>query len=124
MTNMTKSPPFSLRIPIRFSHCDPAGYVFFPRFFEMIQAVSDHRSNRNDQIRTAVDVLGRSKDRLKVFKAIYRGKKALKTVPEIALGTGLSTYIPHISSGISAKRSSMSPSVAMGTPCMPAERSW
>jgi len=41
MTNMTKSPPFSLRIPIRFSHCDPAGYVFFPRFFEMIQAVCE-----------------------------------------------------------------------------------
>jgi len=68
----------------------------------MIQAVSDHRSNRNDQIRTAVDVLGRSKDRLKVFKAIYRGKKALKTVPEIALGTGLSTYIPHIWRRLSA----------------------
>src|SRR3970282_1344734 len=41
MTNMTKSPPFSLRIPIRFSHCDPAGYLFFPRFFEMIQAVCE-----------------------------------------------------------------------------------
>ena len=41
MTKTTKSPPFSLRIPIRFSHCDPAGYVFFPRFFEMIQAVSE-----------------------------------------------------------------------------------
>jgi len=41
MTTAAKSPPFSLRIPIRFSHCDPAGYVFFPRFFEMIQAVSE-----------------------------------------------------------------------------------
>ena len=41
MTITTKSPPFSLRIPIRFSHCDPAGYVFFPRFFEMIQAVCE-----------------------------------------------------------------------------------
>lgn len=41
MTRTSKSPPFSLRIPIRFSHCDPAGYVFFPRFFEMIQAVCE-----------------------------------------------------------------------------------
>ena len=41
MTNPAKSPPFSLRIPIRFSHCDPAGYVFFPRFFEMLQAVCE-----------------------------------------------------------------------------------
>lgn len=40
-TTTAKSPPFSLRIPIRFSHCDPAGYVFFPRFFEMLQAVCE-----------------------------------------------------------------------------------
>jgi 4-hydroxybenzoyl-CoA thioesterase len=33
--------PFSLRIPIRFTHCDPAGYVFFPRYFAMFQAVSE-----------------------------------------------------------------------------------
>ena len=43
MINKTKSPPFSLRIPIRFSHCDPAGYVFFPRFFEMLQAVVEKK---------------------------------------------------------------------------------
>lgn len=30
--------PFILRLPIRFTHTDPAGIVFFPRFFEMIQA--------------------------------------------------------------------------------------
>lgn len=41
MSNTAKSPPFSLRIPIRFSHCDPAGYVFFPRFFEMLNAVCE-----------------------------------------------------------------------------------
>ena len=41
MNNASKSAPFSLRIPIRFSHCDPAGYVFFPRFFEMLQAVCE-----------------------------------------------------------------------------------
>jgi 4-hydroxybenzoyl-CoA thioesterase len=26
------------RAPVRFTHTDPAGYVFFPRFFEMFQA--------------------------------------------------------------------------------------
>ncbi len=30
---------FCLRIPVRFTHTDPAGFVFFPRYFEMIQAV-------------------------------------------------------------------------------------
>lgn len=35
------SQPFSLRFPIRFTHTDPAGYVFFPRFFDMFQAVSE-----------------------------------------------------------------------------------
>lgn len=33
--------PFSHQILIRFTHTDPAGYVFFPRYFEMIQAVSE-----------------------------------------------------------------------------------
>ena len=33
--------PFSLRIPIRFTHTDPAGYVFFPRYFDMLQAVAE-----------------------------------------------------------------------------------
>jgi hypothetical protein len=51
--------------------------------------VSDPRSNRNDQIRHAVEALGRSQDRLKVFKAIYRGKRAIKTVSAIAKVTKL-----------------------------------
>ena len=29
---------FTLRLPIRFTHTDPAGQVFFPRYFEMFQA--------------------------------------------------------------------------------------
>jgi 4-hydroxybenzoyl-CoA thioesterase len=33
------TPPFVLRSPVRFTHTDPAGYVFFPRYFEMLQAV-------------------------------------------------------------------------------------
>ncbi len=32
---------FSHRIPVRFTHTDPAGFVFFPRFFEMFQAVME-----------------------------------------------------------------------------------
>lgn len=30
--------PYVHRAPVRFTHTDPAGYVFFPRFFEMFQA--------------------------------------------------------------------------------------
>ncbi|MDA0239491.1 MAG: thioesterase family protein [Proteobacteria bacterium] len=35
------SKPFSLGYPIRFTHTDPAGFVFFPRYFEMLQAVTE-----------------------------------------------------------------------------------
>jgi hypothetical protein len=51
--------------------------------------VSDARSNPADQIAHAVDVLGRAKQRINVFKAIYFGKKRVKTVNEIATATGL-----------------------------------
>ena len=27
--------PFTTEIPVRFQHCDPAGIVFYPRYFEM-----------------------------------------------------------------------------------------
>lgn len=32
--------------PVRFTHTDPAGYVFFPRFFEMFQAAVEEWFNR------------------------------------------------------------------------------
>ena len=33
---------FRVEYPIRFSHCDPAGIVYFPRFFDLIhQAMED-----------------------------------------------------------------------------------
>ncbi|WP_019528965.1 acyl-CoA thioesterase [Dasania marina] len=35
MTNKT----FNIKLPVRFADCDPAGIVFFPRYFEMINAV-------------------------------------------------------------------------------------
>jgi hypothetical protein len=50
----------------------------------MIHKVSDARSNTNDQIAHAATVLGKSKDRIAVFKAIYFGKKKVKTVQEIS----------------------------------------
>ncbi|SDY46611.1 acyl-CoA thioesterase [Citreimonas salinaria] len=30
---------FTHRTPVMFQHCDPAGIVFYPRYFEMINAV-------------------------------------------------------------------------------------
>lgn len=30
---------FSTQLPIRFAHCDTAGIVFYPRYFEMINGV-------------------------------------------------------------------------------------
>lgn len=35
------SRPFTLRNSIHFTHTDPAGFVFFPRYFEMLQAVTE-----------------------------------------------------------------------------------
>lgn len=52
-------------------------------------SVSDARSNPSDQIAHVVEVLGRSKQRLAVFKAIYRGKQRVKMVNEISSVTGL-----------------------------------
>jgi hypothetical protein len=51
--------------------------------------VSDVRSSAADQIAHAVDVLGRARQRIAVFKAIYFGKRQSKTVNEIAITTGL-----------------------------------
>ena len=28
-----------ITVPVRFSHCDPAGIVYFPRYFDMINGV-------------------------------------------------------------------------------------
>src|SRR3989338_2142389 len=55
----------------------------------MTLEVSDSRSNRNEQIANAVKTLGRSKDCRKVFSAIYKGKKKIKTVNELVQLTGL-----------------------------------
>jgi hypothetical protein len=55
----------------------------------MLLSVSDVRSSPKDQIAHVVEVLGHSKQRLDVFRAIYHGKKRIKTVNEIARATGL-----------------------------------
>jgi len=50
---------------------------------------SDIRSNPNEQIAHAANVLGRSEPRKRVFEEIHRGKKRVKTVEEIVEKTGL-----------------------------------
>lgn len=50
---------------------------------------TDVRSSPHEQIVHCVEVLGRSKDRRKVFEAIHEGKKRIKTADEIAETTEL-----------------------------------
>ena len=59
----------------------------------MPTAVTDIRSNRNDQIVHAVTVLKGSVRRRRVFDAIYRGKKKAKTVEELMAATGYSQVV-------------------------------
>jgi hypothetical protein len=53
--------------------------------------VSDTSSNRRDQIANFAEILLNAPARQNVFKAIYRGKNAAKTIGEIAKATGYST---------------------------------
>ncbi|MDD2753339.1 MAG: hypothetical protein PHT44_01910 [Candidatus Portnoybacteria bacterium] len=52
--------------------------------------VTDTLSNYNDQLATAAKILGRSKVRRRIFEAIYRGKKEIKTIKELMRFTGYS----------------------------------
>jgi hypothetical protein len=52
--------------------------------------VADVRANLNENILHVVKIIGKSQDRRSVFEAIYRGKKEVKTVDDIARDTGLS----------------------------------
>jgi hypothetical protein len=56
----------------------------------MATPVSDYRSNPNEHIHHAVNVLKRAPRRRRVFEEIYRGSKKSKTVEEIMKATGLS----------------------------------
>jgi hypothetical protein len=55
----------------------------------MPQAVTDARSNSQDQIAHAAKVIGRSPIARAVFEAIYNGKQHVKTVGELAAATKL-----------------------------------
>lgn len=48
-----------------------------------VEQVTDVRSSPRDQIAHAAEVIGASEHRRKVFVAIYRGKKKVKTVSEV-----------------------------------------
>lgn len=59
---------YTREIQIEFNHCDPAGIVFYPRYFEMTNSVVENFFN---------DVVGRS------FALMHRG--ADNGVPTVAL---------------------------------------
>ncbi len=51
--------PFTLGLPVRFTHTDPAGYVFFPRYFEMLQAVVEEWFTQALKLKYSDFVLGK-----------------------------------------------------------------
>lgn len=55
----------------------------------MTTPVSDSRSNKHEQVAHAAEVLQNAPNRILVFEAIYRGKKAVKTRSDIEAATGL-----------------------------------
>ena len=59
---------YSREIQVEFNHCDPAGIVFYPRYFEMTNSVVENFFN---------DVVGRS------FASMHRG--ADNGVPTVSL---------------------------------------
>ena len=61
--------------------------------------VTDVTGNRSDKIANAAKVLGRSKDRLAVFLAIYTGKKKIKTVKDILSRTTLQNKVRVLQEG-------------------------
>lgn len=52
--------------------------------------VTDSLSNASDQIARAATIIGRSKDKAAVFRAVYHGKKKDKTVEDVVTATGMS----------------------------------
>jgi hypothetical protein len=56
----------------------------------MATAVADRSSNKNEQIVHAAEVIGRSKHRAAVFRAIYTKKSKSKSVEQLMNSTGLS----------------------------------
>ncbi len=58
-TTSMRLAPFTLGLPVRFTYTDPAGYVFFPRYFEMLQAVVEEWFTQSLGIKYADFVLDR-----------------------------------------------------------------
>lgn len=52
--------------------------------------VSDFLSNVNDQLAAAARIIGRSKHRQAIFRAVYHGQKQIKTIDEIGSAVGIS----------------------------------
>jgi 4-hydroxybenzoyl-CoA thioesterase len=50
--------PFTLGLPVRFTHTDPAGFVFFPRYFEFLQAVTEEWFNQSLKLDYADLIMG------------------------------------------------------------------
>lgn len=57
----------------------------------MVLNVTDTASNRRDQIANFAEILRNAPSRQAVFEAVYRGKKRIKTVEELAKATGYTT---------------------------------
>jgi hypothetical protein len=57
----------------------------------MVQQVSDTASNRRDQIANFAELLRNAPNKQKVFEAVYRGKKRVKTATELAVAACLPT---------------------------------
>lgn len=50
---MTNAPAFRANRMIRFSHCDPAGIVYYPNYFDMFQALVEDWFNQSLEINYA-----------------------------------------------------------------------
>lgn len=57
----------------------------------MVQHVSDTASNRRDQIANFAELLRNAPMKQRVFEAVYRGKKRVKTVEEVATAASVPT---------------------------------
>lgn len=57
----------------------------------MVHQVSDTASNRRDQIANFAELLRNAPMKQRVFEAVYRGKKRVKTVEEVAAAASIST---------------------------------